>query len=549
MKKNITLSLVAGAILASSALFVGCGSSSTTATTTGATTTAPVVNSYLVYLPTAARDDANQPSLKDTNNTSGTAVIYDNNKTTGKIRFPNTITGNILVPANARIDSNGNGVYDNNGTDKIIGFVMKGKANQPITPLSTYEIENNTTLPASLQGVDPIAAMKAGDPTAYLIEQAIIKAINVNAGSTAKNVLQDLNITVAGITSNSNDANITNALQIANKANIEALKVSLNGGHTNVEKIITSTELDNNLTRTIQAVVKDNNLTAEVATNLGKTEAEYNADVTQLEEAETNTSNAIDAQPAKLSIGSISIGGITAHPAENGSFSAIVNTTDKNITDFYNITLNTSATKGFPDVNNTSLTITITDKTLIANSVSLKIEGVRLSAAENGNITTTIPVSSKITVTQNNLGKLESIMTTGTPYIATTTKELVTTDLSFSINTLLANLSNSNVQDALNALNSYLSQAREYTVSLDLNIPSNKLVSDITTFTGSVTVENTTTTSVTSSSSSSTGATDPFGNPITGSSSSTTTSSSSSTTPTSSSSSTGATDPFGNPIN
>ena len=531
MKKNIVLSLATCAILASGSLFVGCGSSSSQS---GSKVTKPVVNSYLVNLPSPAKDEKGQLSNYDANKTkiSKNAVVYNGNKTTGKIIFPKIATGIITVPPDAIIDSNGNGYYDVN--DSAVGFVMKGNYDSPITPLSTYAVETNTTLPKSLN-VDPIEALNRGNPAPFLAEHAIINAIKLKQGNIG--VLKDLNITDTGEV-NTSDTALIDALAVSNPVNIAAVKVLLEKKKTDVATLIKVAEVDGNITKTVQDAIKDNNLTADVVTtyNADKAdnavhinESDYNTTVNTLISAEDNVTTAIKNLPAKLLIGSIKLGDEVVTLDDNNTFTKTIDTTDKNITDFYDVSFGASVTKGFEPIQNVvGMTVKITDKTDTNKSVSLKVEGANISPTDdNKSVIVTLPASSRVTVIQNGISGLEDIMTSGAPYIGNTNKKLTMSDLGFNINTVLNSLNSDKIPEAIAKLNDYISKPRTYTVDItitgvkttdDSTTSKTDLVTDYLNYTGTVTVVNS---SVASSSSSSSTpacveALDPFGNPTGG---------------------------------
>ena len=508
MKKNIVLSLATCAILATGSLFVGCGSSSSSS---GTTTSGPVVNSYLVNLPSSATDEAGHISLfNEANRSYGTigngAVIYDdNNKTTGKIKFNDAITGIITVPANAIIDSNGNGYYDVN--DSAVGFVMKGNYDSPITPLSTYAVEKNTKLPSSLN-VDPIEALKNGDPAPFLAEHAIINALKLKNRNLE--VLKDLNVTATG-TVISSDTNLTSALSVSNPVNIAAVKVLLEKKKTDVATLIKVAEVDGNITKTVQGAIKDNNLIDEAVKAADINESDYNTTVNTLISTEENVTTAIKNLPAKLLIGSIKLGDEVVTLDDNNTFTKTIDTTDKNITDFYDVSFGASVTKGFEPIQNVGMTVKITDKTDTTKCVSLSVEGAKISPTDdNKSVIVTLPVSSSVTVKQKNILGLENIMTSGAPYVGNTNKELTMSDLGFNINTVLNSLNSDKIPEAIAKLNDYISKPRTYTVDINItgikttdnnDTSSADLVTDYLNYTGTVKVINS---GVASSSSSST---------------------------------------------
>ena len=509
MKKNIVLSLATCAILASGSLFVGCGSSSSQS---GSKVTKPVVNSYLVNLPSPAKDKAGHISLYNEANRSydsigNGAVIYDdNNKTTGKIKFNDAITGIITVPANAIIDSNGNWKYDKKD-DKPVGFVMKGEYNSPITPLSTYAVETNR-LPKSLNK-DPIKELINSDnPAPFLAEHAIINAIKLNNGKL--DVLKDLNVTDTGTVTSSN-TNLTSALAVSNPVNIAAVKVLLEKKKTDVPTLIKAAEIHGNIIKTVQDAIEKNNLTKEVADKADLNESAYYNAIKTLKNAESETNDAINNLPAKLLIGSIKLGDEVVTLDDNNTFTKTIDTTDKNITDFYDVSFGASVTKVFTPIQNVGMTVTITDKTDTNKSVSLKVEGANINPSnDNKSVIVTLPVSSRVTVIQNGISGLEDIMTSGAPYIGNTNKELTMSDLGFNINTVLESLNSDKIPEAIAKLNDYISIPRTYTVNINItgikttdnnDTSSADLVTDYLNYTGTVKVINS---GVASSSSSST---------------------------------------------
>ena len=255
MRKSIKLSLVAGALLTSVSLFVGCGGGGGGS---ASTTTGPVVDAYLVKLPSPAYDSKN-PENKSS------VVVFKNNKTTGEIKFNTSVEGNVIIPAGAIYDSDGNGKYDSD--DKNLSFPLIGKANQPITPLSTYEVVTGKNL-KSLSGVDPIANLK-DDPTAYLLGQVIVKAMKLaNTSDTSK--LKDINITVnKGIPNVTIEGNLSKTIKskgidpssitaIVKPEVIVATKVALNNGVLKSQDLIKSAEIEHNIAKQVKQVIESN---------------------------------------------------------------------------------------------------------------------------------------------------------------------------------------------------------------------------------------------------------------------------------------------------
>jgi len=281
----------------------------------------------------------------------------------------------------------------------------------------------------------------------------------------------------------------------------------------------------------IQKFATDNNLTDVNTTAL-----------LDLVKKETNTTTAINNLPARLLIGSIKLGDEVVTLDGNNTFTKTIDTTDKNITDFYDVSFGASVTKGFEPIQNVSMTVKITDKTDTTKCVSLSVEGANISPTDdNKSVIVTLPVSSSVTVKQKNILGLENIMTSGAPYVGYTNQELTMSDLEFNINTVLKSLDNDKIPEAIAKLNDYISKPRTYTVDIaitgvkttdDNSTIKTDLVTDYLNYTGTVKVTNS---SVTPSSSSS--------EPASSSSSSVASSSSSSSTP----ACVEALDPFGNP--
>ena len=506
MKK---ISIVASLALAGALSFsiIGCGSSGGSA---GSTSSGPVVNSYLVKLISPAQDESGQTSTK---------VIYDNGKTTGRVQFSKVITGVITVPKDAIIDSNANYKFD--ASDKPVGFDLKGKATDAaITPLTTLAVEKNVTLPASLQG-DPIAKLKAGDPTAYLAEQAIIKA--VQAKGYDPTALKDINVTSDGaLTTDSTDLTVKQALDIASPAAIAVVKAAITAKELNVTEVVQKAEEGTLIQDAVQKVIENNITVSDV------NESALQDLNTTAEAIKTH----IDSLPPKLLVGGLTVGGTSVTLDTNNSFSVTVNTTGKSVTDFYDVSFGAAVTKTFTPITGVGVTVQITDTENSSNSVSLTIQGATISPSTEGNsVVVSLPVGSTIAVTQTGLPALESVI--GASASTTTTKALTMDDLGFNAQTLLNALpSNNKIAEAIAALNTYIAKPRTYNVTISFTgVNGNALDVDATSYSGTVTVENTPASSSSSSSEAS----------------SSSESSSSSEASSSSSTCTEALDPFGNP--
>ena len=511
MRKNLKLSLITGTLLASVSLFIGCGgggggSASTSGTdsvdTSTAKTTGPVVDGYLVKLRTPVYDDANH--------TSTDIVLDENNITTGKIRFNTPIKGNVIIPKDAIYDSNGNGKYDP-GVDKSLGFPLMGEANYPITPASTYEVITHNPLPEDLKK-DPIKELENGNPTLYLIEQSIIKAIKLANNNIS--ILNDINISVEEINGtkipkvkSDNNESLQKVFNIYNNPILlTATKVALKEGGLKPQELIKAAEINGTIAKKIYDVIDKNNLAAKVvneAKNYGATDINATTLKYKLREIAKAEQNVVNAIPTRLLVSGIRVGNQNVLLNKN-EFNVTVDTTDKNLTDFYNISFpGTSVTKGFNDMSNVGVTITIKDTKNPDKNVELKISGVTISPSDDNRsvIVKALKDTTQLEVTQNNIRGLDEIMNSGTPYTRKIKKNLTMTDLSFNVNTILNSLNDSNnkIHDAINKLNEYISKPGTYKVDITVdgvkstnadNLSSTDLVADYLKYHGTVTVVN-----------------------------------------------------------
>jgi hypothetical protein len=241
----------------------------------------------------------------------------------------------------------------------------------------------------------------------------------------------------------------------------------------------------------------DQNLTTAVENTKDSAAADvYKDDVNATEQQEIEqrakdtdqyideANNAVDAAPAKLDIGSALSFGTETVVITDGKFVHTLNTKDKNITDFYNITL--SSMTSTKDINISDVNLTIEIQSENDETVTLDIKNVELNFLGT-KLTTIMPEGTTIVVGQTNLPTLADVI--GDEATGTTSSELVNTDLSVNIQTILDTLGSSEIPNAINVLDKYLQQPGVYSVSIKLSVPDTVVI-DNSESTGTITVIN-----------------------------------------------------------
>ncbi|MEA3314226.1 MAG: hypothetical protein U9Q30_00020, partial [Campylobacterota bacterium] len=157
----------------------------------------------------------------------------------------------------------------------------------------------------------------------------------------------------------------------------------------------------------------------------------------------------------------------------NNIFSSDITTSESDPMDFYDITIDGSVLN-YTD--KTDLDVSISIVNTESQSVSMDITGGYIE-----NDTITFPVGTNVSVTQSGIQSLGSIIgisseTSTLEASGSTTNDLENVDLSFNLKTVLNTLpGNSDIDEAVSELNSFLSQKGTYSVSLKVTT-----LSDIT---------------------------------------------------------------------
>jgi hypothetical protein len=483
------LSLYASSAILGAAVLVGCGSDSSSSAATSGINAA---DGYVI----------------DLNGTNATAFCSDTNTTyqstltvgaKGALTF-NGVTLNknctVTVQANAFIDTDNSGDF-NSSIDKQVGFAMKAPGHAKyVSHLTTLAVEsNNTALLNLVADYDPVAAADdaASDNNAtkqkaqkLLVLGDILKtALKAGGVETIKNInvddivdenksVDDINTTVLVSTLPQSVKTAAKAKADATKQIVVKLKEFKDKG-LNVNKLFVE--------------VSDGGKKLEEAF---KSQADVNTsdlNVSDIDSAIDNANTEVNNLPTKLNMGTILKVGSETVVLNGNKFTHTINTNDKNISDFYNITLpSTTVTKNFT-ADDVTLSLGIKDSN--SNKVMLTIPAT-LSTDDNRSVKVTVKSGSSIYVSQTGLSALTDIGIDSNPSGSELSgNDLVMTDLGFNVNTIISKLNNNKVSDALNVLNGYLSTAGNYDVNLTLSGLDTNLTTDYTTILGTVKVENT----------------------------------------------------------
>lgn len=478
-----TLSAIACTALVGLGLLSGCGSSSAPAGAS-AVTSIVGVDGYVVDL----NGSVVTAYCTDTNTTYSTTDLVN---TSGLIRFARILDPlfcNVTIPSTVFIDS-GDSV-------KRLGFNMMGRAKEGavVSHLTTLaQAQSNTALRDLAESFDPVKAItdatSDNNATKNKAQRLLVFgeiAKTVLSGGNAANLasitiptdlndttktLSDLNVTAAtaGLPGPLQTAAVARANVIS--AIIPLLPTLRTAG---VDLVTTVTNISDG-GKDLNASVGDVNISS--------------IDTTSVTNAISTATTAVASLPAKLSVGSIKIG--TQTVALNGnSFTATVDTADKNITSFYNVSFpSVSLTKGFSE-QTVGLNVKISDAN--ANQVTLSIAGAKLAPNDtNTSVKITLPTTSTITVGQTGLAALQAVI--GTSASANPTTQLVMNDLAFDVDTLLGSINSSQIPTAIDALNAYIQKSGVYDVNISFSGLDANLTTDYTSFVGKVTVKGDTT--------------------------------------------------------
>ncbi|MEA2050939.1 MAG: hypothetical protein U9O56_09450, partial [Campylobacterota bacterium] len=171
-----------------------------------------------------------------------------------------------------------------------------------------------------------------------------------------------------------------------------------------------------------------------------------------------------DDSISKVSVGSINIGDQNLTLTNGTTFThSITSSSSTTINDFFNISLtDLNVTKAF-DEQTVTLSAEIKDAN---NEVKLEIDGVKITGTTS-TITSTIPIKSNVTITQSGLVSLTNIM--GSSATVATKTALSNTDLNVNVESILTALGSSNkISESIDALNTYIQQEGNYTVTLEI---------------------------------------------------------------------------------
>lgn len=473
-----TLSAIACGAVLGLGLLSGCGSSNSSGATTG--TTLVGVDGYVVDLngsPVTA-------FCSDTNTTYTTTNLVN---VRGAIKFAETLNANctVTIPANVRIDA---GL-----ADKPLGFAMRGRGldGRMVSHLTTLAIaQNNPTLLSLVEDFNPVTAITdaTSDNNAtknkaqklLVLGEAVKTVLAAGTITDVTNLVvpvADLNNsakTVTDINASAISANLAGALQTAVENKADAMKAlitvlpALKTAGVNIEDAVINISDGG---KTLAESVGDKNITS--------------IDTSAVTTAISNATTAASSLPAKLSVGSIKIGTQTVSLNGN-SFSATVDTVNKDVADFYNVSFpSVTLTKGFTE-QTVGLNVTISDAN--ANQVSMSIAGAKLTPNDtNTSVRITLPTSSTITVAQTGLPALQAVI--GTSASANPSSQLVMNDLAFDIDTLLGSINSSSIPAAIDALNGYIQKSGVYDVNISFSGLNSNLTTDYTSFAGKVTVK------------------------------------------------------------
>jgi len=467
------------------ALMSGCGSDSnstlTTITDTPAATTTDVTvaDGYIVHGTVSAGDQNAQYTGAD-----------------GKWRFSTKLSTdvNITVAGTSYVDIDGNGEY-NSSIDKPLGFDMVAPGDSPyVTHLTTVALETgNTDLLEKVKNFDPVKSIeKITDPEIKTLLQLgeVAKVVLKYESDKVAAIFGDINVT------NLADLNVTEKVESVNFDNINLVDTI----KTKITVVDTFAQLAEK-TDNIEALVNSYVQVSDGGETIGEATASNDINTTEIDPELASSIEIIDNEitiandnlPTKLVVSTIKVGDKTV-TLNGNSFAVTVDTTDKNITDYYNIAFpDVTIDKAFDLQTNVNVTVKIADKDVIGNEVSMIISGATIKPNnDNTSVVVELPAGASVTVTQTGLPSLQAIM--GTSVTATTNTPLEMTDLAFNINTVLnaIDVNKDKITQALAELNNYLAKTRNYTVTIEFNgFDSTVIKADSTKFTGTVNVVNT----------------------------------------------------------
>jgi hypothetical protein len=488
MKKFTKLSLIASSAILGTALLTGCGSNGTASSSSSSTTVDQTPSDGYFAKVISQKSDGTTKS--------------DENKT--KYTFDKLSNGTTKLLPGSYIDVDNSGDL-NTSVDKELKFEMKSIASATVmTPLTSIVVEkavksgttdfsSETELKIGNLDVatfDPIKTLQSGT-----LSDEIINAIKLNK-------------TIAAIAQESSGSASMKDLSALSDVNISATSFDLNNSVQNAgidSTLLTIAETaakDATSFVTLVKEARDNgvdvkNLVASfddkdkfyeeannAVTSIQETNSSYTSTIlTDINDSKTAYSTAAAALPARLFTGSQFSLGDQNVSLVSGTFSHEI-TTEENasVADFYNIAFKGATVSKAVSATDANLSIKVSTEN--NQSVCLTISGAQIkSADDNKSVVVTLPTNATITAKQQNLPALQDVI--GTSVSGTLNSEMVNTDLSFNLETLLDNTSSSKITDAVEALDAYLAKSSEYDVNITIELAST-LKTDYTSITGTV---------------------------------------------------------------
>lgn len=530
MTSKIKTSLITASFIAAASSFTGCGSSSSTPVDpapTSVTINAPQ-DGEVVMVPagglqlTYTVTPRTCTSINDLNISSGKYTFGPTNFTCDSGTMSTTEAYKLKVLPGAIIDTDGDGVYSSADT-KTLDIEIKAKSTDAypsvLTTLREVATEqNNTALADSLANVgaeSPIALL-ASKPQLYATSQMVVKAIKAAAasGKTVSEAAKEIASASTGITAinlssttaptiTTNTSASASVQAFANTNAIQALTGIVKATATTTG--VTAAQVQATLVKEVEAknvslVTLGDNLGIALTTITGDTvdlalivsEEVYQAigDADEAISQATDTLNNYDNAP-KLTVNSIGL--------KVGSNNYLGTANDFNIT------------------KTSTQTVSANDDVVITVSASQDndfnvTDGTLMAEVTNGAKTLTLVIN-KVTINKNTTTeKLQATIASGATVSivsnysgiasrsAVTSSAVTTTDLSFSLNTLIAAINQGDMATAKTEIITTLTKAGTYTLTVgvsgidisavtNLTDVSSKLTTGYKGFTGTVNVQ------------------------------------------------------------
>jgi hypothetical protein len=530
MTSKIKTSLITASLIVVASAFTGCGGGSddTPAPVTSTTINAPQ-DGLIVKIP------AGGLQLKYTNRicSSNTDLTVGSGKyalnvanftcDSGSASF--TEAYSLKVMPGATVDTDGDGAYNATNDTKPLDIEIKAKSTDTfpsvLTTLREVATEQgNTALATSLAnvGAESPVALLASKPQLYAVSQMVVKAIKeaaaagitpaVAAANIAKLDNNSKGITAIDLSSTTAPTITTTTATTANTfLNTNAI-TALTGivKATATTTGVTSAQIQATLVKEVEAKNVDlttlitnvntalstaSSTTVNLNTNVAVTStvtAAITAANTAINTA-NSTINNYDSK-AKLTVNLISVKiGSHTYMGTSNDFN-ITKTSAQKVASTDNVVIALSAIgdNNFALTNGT-LVAKITNTIGTQETLTLTIEGVSITTDSVGKLSATIANGSKV--------NLESTYNGISNRTATLSKAVTTTDLSFSIDTLIAAIYEGQMATLKSEIITTLTKAGTYTLSVGLSGIDISAVTNLTNlttegykgFTGTVNVQ------------------------------------------------------------